>query len=61
MRVEQLLNCQISSWYPQFAGVASRTKLIDLSSEFVEFLTADGIYLPDGSAAVSPLTHSQRS
>ena len=53
MYIQQLLNCQISKWSPQFRQVTYRTKLIDLPANFVNYLTADGIFLPEGSAAVS--------
>ena len=53
MHIQQLLNCQISKWSPHFRQVTYRTKLIDLTADFVSYLTADGIFLPEGSAAVS--------
>ena len=60
MHIQQLLNCQISKWSPQFRQVTYKTKLIDLPADFVDYLTADGIFLPEGSAAVSFIFDGRR-
>lgn len=56
MHVQQLLNCQVPAWLPSFQHVAYKTRLIDLPQDFVDFLVADGVYLPEGSAAVRHAT-----
>jgi len=55
MDVRAVLNCQIGSWYAAFEHVTYRTRLIELPNTFVEYLLADGVYLPERSAAVSRL------
>lgn len=40
-------NCSFSSWYPNFKSVTFKSKIIPLSSEFIEYLNAEGIYLPE--------------
>lgn len=52
MRQEELLSCQVKSWLPNFHNVTYRTTLIDLPAEFVEYLTEDGVFVSDESAAV---------
>jgi hypothetical protein len=49
----ELLACMISSWYPQFKHVTFKTSILSLPQEFVDYLVADGVYLPADSEAVS--------
>lgn len=53
MEPDQILACQFSAWYPNFSDVAFRSKIIPLPSSFLEFLLQDGVFLPEGSQAVS--------
>jgi len=52
----QVLNCQIQKWYPAFSKHTIKTKFIELSPEFVEYLDADGLILPVGCEP--PSAHS---
>ncbi|KAI7884677.1 D123-domain-containing protein [Lichtheimia hyalospora FSU 10163] len=36
-----------TAWYDQFRSVTFESRILPLSSEFVDYLNADGIYLPD--------------
>ncbi|TPX43443.1 hypothetical protein SeMB42_g04718 [Synchytrium endobioticum] len=38
--------CRFSQWYPLFSSMTMRSKIIPLSTDFVEYLHADGVYLP---------------
>lgn len=40
-------NCSFSHWYPKFKANTFKSKVLPLSSEFVEYLNAEGIYLPE--------------
>ncbi len=45
-----VLACQFSSWYPRFASNSIKSTVIrPLSVEFVEYLNADGVIVPEGS------------
>lgn len=51
--VQQLLDCMISSWYPQFERVTFKTALLPLPPPVLEWLVSDGLQLPEDSQAVS--------
>ena len=55
MNAKQVLNCQISSWYPSLEHLTFRTKLINLPDDFVRYLVADGVFLSDLTQAVRSL------
>lgn len=40
-------NCSFSHWYPRFKAHTFKSKIIPLTNEFVDYLNADGIYLPE--------------
>lgn len=45
-----ILAFQFSSWYPAFASSSIKSTIIrPLSTEFVEYLNADGVVVPEGS------------
>ncbi|KAF9048298.1 D123-domain-containing protein [Hymenopellis radicata] len=45
-----VLAFQFSSWYPKFASNSIKSTVIrPLSAEFVEYLNADGVIVPEGS------------
>ncbi|KAI9271869.1 D123-domain-containing protein [Phascolomyces articulosus] len=44
---QDIKNCAFSSWYPQFRTMTFRSKILPLPTEFVDYLNADGIYLPE--------------
>lgn len=43
--------CSIQNWYPALRRVTIKTTLIPLSADFVRYLLADGVYVPDVPAA----------
>ena len=47
MRRQQINNCIFSNWYKNFKSVTFKSEVIPLSQEFVDYLTSDGIVLPD--------------
>lgn len=49
---EELLQCRISSWYQQFEDHTFRSVILALPDEFVAWLLADGLFLPETSSAV---------
>ena len=46
MPPQVLDNCQIQEWYPNFHRLTIKTKFIELTEPFVEYLLSDGIILP---------------
>ncbi|KAJ2162451.1 hypothetical protein GGF46_000692 [Coemansia sp. RSA 552] len=45
---EEAENCVFSSWYPRFSSVTFKSEIIrPLSKEFVDYLLADGVYVPN--------------
>ncbi|POG81243.1 hypothetical protein GLOIN_2v1763473 [Rhizophagus irregularis DAOM 181602=DAOM 197198] len=45
---QHILNCTFSSWYNNFRRVSIKSKIIKpLPEEFVEYLHADGVFLPE--------------
>jgi hypothetical protein len=53
---QDMLACQIGEWYPAFSKHTLKTKFIELSPEFVEYILADGLVLPVGCEAPSAHT-----
>lgn len=50
---QQLLDCQISRWYPQFQRVTFRTVLVPLPQPVLDWLVSDGLHLAPDTQAVS--------
>ncbi|KAK9850614.1 hypothetical protein WJX84_000219, partial [Apatococcus fuscideae] len=48
----KLLHCAVAAWYPKFASVSVRTKLIPLPPAFIEVLEQGGVHLPADSPAL---------
>ena len=46
VRAEQILNCSFSRWYPAFRAVTLKSAIVPLSDDFVDYLNADGLFLP---------------
>lgn len=40
-------NCSFSHWYPRFKSHTFKSEIIPLTQEFVDYLNAEGIYLPE--------------
>lgn len=49
----QVLACQVGSWTPVFASQALRSVVLDLPDDFITYLHADGVFVPEKSEAVS--------
>ncbi|KAF2755298.1 D123-domain-containing protein [Pseudovirgaria hyperparasitica] len=41
-----IMNCSFHSWYPRYRSVTPKTRLIALPRTFIDYLRADGIFLP---------------
>ena len=50
---QQVLNCSVDRWYPNFKHISFRSRIVPLPRKFVEYLVEDGVYLPEDNAAVS--------
>ncbi|XP_067123680.1 translation initiation factor eIF2 assembly protein-like [Centruroides vittatus] len=46
MKVENVLNCSFNNWFSQFQRVTMKSIILPLSIEFVDYLLADGVFLP---------------
>ncbi|EKM51888.1 uncharacterized protein PHACADRAFT_262285 [Phanerochaete carnosa HHB-10118-sp] len=47
---DHLLAFQFSSWYPRFAAQSIKSTIIrPLNEEFLEYLNADGVFMPEGA------------
>lgn len=53
MSRSEIRACDLSVWYEEFASCTFRTELVPLSTEFVEFLKREGIFLPDKNTVVN--------
>ncbi|KAF9506262.1 hypothetical protein BS47DRAFT_1374151 [Hydnum rufescens UP504] len=52
-----VLACQCSSWYPTFDKITIKSKIIKpLPAEFLEYLEADTVSIPEGSEDAVPVT-----
>lgn len=45
-----VLACAVQSWLPRFRRCTPKTTVIALPPDFFDYLDADGIFIPDGSA-----------
>jgi hypothetical protein len=46
LTTRHILACSVPSWYPKFRSFAPKSRLISLSQPFIDYLRADGIFLP---------------
>ncbi|KFZ14513.1 hypothetical protein V501_03212 [Pseudogymnoascus sp. VKM F-4519 (FW-2642)] len=44
---QHILNCSYSSWYPKYRTSTLRSRLIPLTTAFLDYLREDGLWLPD--------------
>lgn len=48
--IQQVLNCSFGSWYPKFRRVTPKARILSpLPDDFIKYLHADGIQLPNDS------------
>ena len=43
---EAILQCQFSNWYPMFERNTIKSRIIELSQDFIDYLKEDGVILP---------------
>lgn len=47
---ENVLALQFSSWYPRFSTHSIKSTIVrPLSQEFLDYLNADGVFMPEGA------------
>lgn len=51
MKIEDVLNCNFSSWYGVFKNATIASVCVPLTSEFVRYLLSDGVVLPGKAPA----------
>jgi len=52
-----VLACVFSAWYPTFRKHSPKASVIKpLTSEFVEYLQSDGVFLPEGSGPMGSVS-----
>ncbi|KAL1921832.1 uncharacterized protein VTP21DRAFT_10474 [Calcarisporiella thermophila] len=56
---EDVLNCSFSSWYGKFRRITIKSKIIPLPEDFVEYLNADGVFVPQDNTMVSSLSDDE--
>ncbi|KAI9102671.1 D123-domain-containing protein [Phlyctochytrium arcticum] len=44
--IQHIENCSFSSWYPKFSSSSLRSIIIPLPEAFINYLHADGVFLP---------------
>ena len=44
--------CAFNSWFPKFKGVTPKATIIPLEPEFIAYLKADGVFLPNSDEYV---------
>ncbi|EPT05118.1 hypothetical protein FOMPIDRAFT_1027341 [Fomitopsis schrenkii] len=50
LTADALLSFQFSSWYPKFSSLSIKSTIVrPLSKEFLEYLDADGVFMPEGA------------
>ncbi|KIV98941.1 uncharacterized protein PV09_09327 [Verruconis gallopava] len=47
---QHILNCAYNSWWPKYRSFTPKSRIIPLTPPFLEYLQADGIYLPCNEA-----------
>lgn len=53
MKITEVLNCSFSSWYPKFKDFTTKSQIIPLPQEFLDYLLADQVVLPEGTITAS--------
>ena len=51
MKVEDVLTCSFSRWYPTLKKTTFRSVIIPLPQEFIDYLLADNLVLPKNASA----------
>ncbi|KAL4223537.1 hypothetical protein ACF0H5_017008 [Mactra antiquata] len=53
MKITEVLNCSFSAWYSKFKEYTVKSHVIPLPPEFIEYLLADQIVLPEQTVAMA--------
>ncbi|XP_069141459.1 cell division cycle protein 123 homolog [Argopecten irradians] len=53
MDTQDVLNCVFSAWYPKFKDITIKSHILPLPKEFLDYLQADGVVLPEQSVTAS--------
>jgi len=48
MKIQQVINCMFTNWYPCFKDITIASSAISLPESVHEYLLSDGVVLPDG-------------
>lgn len=54
----ELISCSIAEWYPKFEKHTFATVILPVTSEFVSWLVADGVYVDDTNEAIPTRTRA---
>ncbi|KAF9995786.1 hypothetical protein BGZ79_010499 [Entomortierella chlamydospora] len=55
---QRLENCAFSAWYPAFRSITIKSKIIALPEDFIDYLNADGVFIPGQSGISMALSDS---
>jgi D123 len=47
LKKSQVMNCSYHSWHPRYRAITPKARLVPLTTPFLAYLRADGIFLPD--------------
>lgn len=53
MKISEVLNCTFSEWYSRFKDHTIKSCILPLPTEFVDYLLADKVVLPEGTVMLS--------
>ncbi|KAI8346313.1 D123-domain-containing protein [Mortierella sp. GBAus27b] len=56
---QRLDNCAFSAWYPTFRSITIKSKIIPLSQDFIAYLNADGVFIPNQNTVSLALSDSE--
>jgi hypothetical protein len=51
---QHVLNCAYNVWWPKYRSFVPKSRIIPLTQPFIEYLQADGIYLPTDNEPARP-------
>lgn len=51
---QHILNCAYNSWWPKYRSFTPKSRIIPLTQPFIDYLQADGIYLPSDDLQPRP-------
>ncbi|CAH1783543.1 unnamed protein product [Owenia fusiformis] len=54
MKIQNVQNCTFSKWYTTFKDVTIKSRILPIPDDFLEYLLADGVVLPEGASPNCP-------